>query len=120
MARLISYAVDGVQPELMGIGPVKAVKKVTKQGHLALDDISLFELNNAFSAQAISVIQELGLKKEIVNVNGGAKALDHPSAAPELNLRPPCSTKWPDDPYFLDCAQGASALAGTLQQFLRL
>ena len=49
MARLISYAVDGVQPELMGIGPVKAVKKVTKQVHLILDDIGLVELNEAFA-----------------------------------------------------------------------
>ena len=78
MARILGYAVAGVPPEIMGIGPVKAVPKVLKQVGLTLDDIGLIELNEAFAAQAIAVIRELGLNEEIVNVNGGAIALGHP------------------------------------------
>ena len=77
-ARLIGYAVAGVEPELMGIGPVQAVQKVLKQADLTLGDIGLVELNEAFAAQALSVIRELELNEETVNVNGGAIALGHP------------------------------------------
>ncbi len=78
MASLLGYTVAGVPPEIMGIGPIKAVPKVLKQVGLKLEDIGLIELNEAFAAQSIAVIRELGLNEEIVNVNGGAIALGHP------------------------------------------
>jgi acetyl-CoA acyltransferase len=78
MAKLLGFAVAGVAPELMGIGPVMAVPKVLQQVGLPLEDIGLIELNEAFAAQALAVIQKLGLDEEKVNVNGGAIALGHP------------------------------------------
>ena len=78
IARLVSCAVAGVDPLLMGIGPVEAIPKALKQGGLKLDDIQLIELNEAFATQALAVIQEAGLNLDIVNVNGGAVALGHP------------------------------------------
>jgi acetyl-CoA acyltransferase len=78
IARFVSYAAAGVSPDLMGIGPVAAVPKALKIAGLTLDDIDLIELNEAFAAQALSVIKELGLDQDKVNVNGGAVALGHP------------------------------------------
>lgn len=78
IARLIGFGLAGVPPELMGIGPIEAIKKVLKQTDLTLDDIGLVELNEAFAAQALAVIREVGLDEDIVNVNGGAIALGHP------------------------------------------
>ncbi len=78
MGRIVGFAVAGVRPEVMGIGPVDAIPKVFKQTGLALKDIGLIELNEAFAAQALAVIKVLGLDEEIVNVNGGAIALGHP------------------------------------------
>lgn len=78
LGRLLGYAVVGVPPEVMGIGPVYAVPKVLQQVGLTLDDIGLIELNEAFAGQSLSVIRKLGLNEEIVNVNGGAIALGHP------------------------------------------
>jgi acetyl-CoA acyltransferase len=78
MGRLLGYSVTGVQPELMGIGPVTAIPKVLAQVGLTLEDIGLIELNEAFAAQSLAVIRKLGLNEEIVNVNGGAIALGHP------------------------------------------
>jgi acetyl-CoA acyltransferase len=78
LARFISYAVGGVPPEIMGMGPISAVPKVLKRAELNLDDIQLIELNEAFASQGLAVIQELGLNPEITNVNGGAIALGHP------------------------------------------
>ena len=78
MARFRSFAVGGVAPELMGIGPVTAVPKALKLAGVSLDEIDLVELNEAFAVQALAVIRELGLDEEIVNVNGGAIALGHP------------------------------------------
>lgn len=78
MARFLGFAVAGVPPEIMGIGPVEAIPKVLKQVGLTLADIGLIELNEAFAAQAIAVIRKLELNEEIVNVNGGAIALGHP------------------------------------------
>lgn len=78
IARLVSYAAAGVEPSLMGIGPVKAIPKALKQAGLKQEDISLIELNEAFASQSIAVIRELGLNPDIVNVNGGAIALGHP------------------------------------------
>jgi len=78
MASLKSYAVAGVDPLYMGIGPVKAIPKALVQADLRLDQIEQIELNEAFAAQALAVIQEAGLNPDIVNVNGGAIALGHP------------------------------------------
>ncbi len=78
LARFVSFAVAGVPPEIMGIGPVEAVPKALKLAGLSLDDIDLIELNEAFAAQSLAVIRELGMDMEKVNVNGGAIALGHP------------------------------------------
>lgn len=78
IARLVSYAAAGVEPRIMGIGPVKAVPKALKQAGLKQEDIGLIELNEAFASQSLAVIRELGLNQDLVNVNGGAIALGHP------------------------------------------
>lgn len=78
IARLAACSVAGVDPLYMGIGPVQAIPKALKQAGLQLNDIELIELNEAFAAQALAVIQEAGLNPDIVNVNGGAIALGHP------------------------------------------
>ena len=78
IARMVSYALVGVDPTIMGIGPIAAVPKVLKKANMKLDDIDLFELNEAFASQSLAVIRTLGLNTEKVNVNGGAIALGHP------------------------------------------
>ena len=78
IARMVSYAAAGVEPRIMGIGPVKAIPKALKQAGMKQDDISLIELNEAFASQSLAVIRELSLNPEIINVNGGAIALGHP------------------------------------------
>ncbi len=78
LARLVAYAATGCLPEEMGMGPVHAVPKALKLAGLTLDDIGLIELNEAFAAQALAVIRQLGLDPQKVNVNGGAIALGHP------------------------------------------
>jgi acetyl-CoA acyltransferase len=81
LARFAGFAVAGVPPEIMGIGPIKAIPKVLKQAGLKADDIDWIELNEAFAAQALAVIRELGLNPEKVNPQGGAIALGHPLGA---------------------------------------
>ena len=78
LARFVSFAVGGVPPEVMGIGPVAAVPKALKYAGMELKDIDLIELNEAFAAQGLAVVRELGMDEEKVNVNGGAIALGHP------------------------------------------
>ena len=78
IARMVNYAAAGVEPKIMGIGPVAAVPKVLKQSGLKQDDVELIELNEAFASQSLAVMRELNLNHEIVNVNGGAIALGHP------------------------------------------
>ena len=78
MARIVGFAVAGVEPEVMGIGPVPAIEKVLQRTGLSISDIGLVELNEAFAAQGLAVVQETGLSEDIVNVNGGAIALGHP------------------------------------------
>ena len=78
IARYVGFSVAGVAPELMGIGPVEAIPKVLKLSGLSLSNIDLIELNEAFAAQALAVIRELGIDQEITNVNGGAIAMGHP------------------------------------------
>ena len=81
LARILSYATVGVEPHLMGIGPASAVPVALNRAGLSLSDIDLFELNEAFSAQSIAVIRELGLDASKVNITGGAIALGHPIGA---------------------------------------
>jgi acetyl-CoA acyltransferase len=78
IARLVNFASAGVEPRIMGIGPVKAIPKVLSLAGLTLKDIDLIELNEAFASQALAVTRELGLNPDIINVNGGAIALGHP------------------------------------------
>jgi acetyl-CoA acyltransferase len=78
VARLVHYAVAGVAPRIMGIGPVEAVPRVLKEAGWALSDIDLIELNEAFASQSLAVVRKLDMDPEKVNVNGGAIALGHP------------------------------------------
>lgn len=78
IARLVNYAAAGVEPRIMGIGPVAAIPKALKQAGLKQNDIELIELNEAFASQSLAVMRELNLNQDIVNVNGGAIALGHP------------------------------------------
>lgn len=78
IARMVNYAAAGVEPRIMGIGPVAAIPKALKLAGLKQNDIDLIELNEAFASQSLAVIRELGLNQDIVNVNGGAIALGHP------------------------------------------
>jgi acetyl-CoA C-acetyltransferase len=81
MAAIVSYATAGVDPRLMGLGPVPAIERALEKAGLALKDIDLFELNEAFASQSIGVMGKLGLDGARVNVNGGAIALGHPIGA---------------------------------------
>ena len=78
IARMVNFAAAGVEPRIMGIGPVKAIPKALKQAGLKQEDIDLIELNEAFASHSLAVIRELGLNQEIINVNGGAISLGHP------------------------------------------
>ncbi len=78
IARLVNFASAGVEPRIMGIGPVKAIPKALKQAGMSIKDIELIELNEAFASQSLAVIRALNLNPEIINVNGGAIALGHP------------------------------------------
>ncbi len=80
-ASILSYAVAGVDPSIMGIGPVPAIQKALDKAKLSLDDIDLFELNEAFAAQSLAVLKDLPIPEEKINVNGGAIALGHPIGA---------------------------------------
>jgi acetyl-CoA acyltransferase len=86
LGRLVSFATAGVAPEIMGIGPVDAVPKALRKAGLSLDDIDLVELNEAFAAQVVAVVRQLGLDEEKTNVNGGAIALGHPLGATGAKL----------------------------------
>jgi|TARA_B110000967_G_scaffold65574_1_gene67705 acetyl-CoA acyltransferase len=81
LARILSTAVSGCSPEMMGIGPVEATKKALKRANISLDEIGIIELNEAFAAQSLAVIEELGLDISKVNIEGGAIALGHPLGA---------------------------------------
>ena len=81
LAKIVSWASVGIDPALMGLGPINAVREATKKAKWKLNEIDLFEINEAFAAQSIAVIRELGIDQEKVNVNGGAIALGHPIGA---------------------------------------
>ena len=81
LAKIVSWATCGVDPSLMGLGPIPAVNIALKKAAWKIHDIDLFEINEAFASQSIAVIRELNISKGIVNVNGGAIALGHPIGA---------------------------------------
>ncbi|HZV91189.1 MAG TPA: hypothetical protein VFF34_04165, partial [Candidatus Nitrosocosmicus sp.] len=86
IGRIVSWSVTGVDPETMGIGPVPATRGALKQAGLTVDDVDLFEINEAFAGQYLAVEKELGNPREKTNVNGGAIALGHPLAATGTRL----------------------------------
>jgi len=86
LVKFVGFNVGGVRPEVMGIGPITAVPRLFKRTQMSLADIDLIELNEAFAAQAVAVIRELGFDEEKTNVNGGAIALGHPLGASGAKL----------------------------------
>ena len=78
LARYISSAASGIEPRIMGLGPINASRKALQRAGLQISDLQLVELNEAFAVQALAVLRELGISQEITNVNGGAVALGHP------------------------------------------
>ena len=81
LVKIVSWATCGVEPSLMGLGPIPAVNMALKRANWEIKDVDLFEINEAFAAQSIAVINDLKIEKEKVNVNGGAIALGHPIGA---------------------------------------
>ena len=81
MAKIIGYAVAGVSPDIMGMGPVPAIEKLLAQTNMTLADIDLFEINEAFAVQSLAVLRTLNIAEEKVNIRGGAIALGHPLGA---------------------------------------
>jgi acetyl-CoA acyltransferase len=86
LARFVSFAVAGVEPDVMGVGPIQAVPKVLKRAGMAMKDLDLIEFNEAFASQVLAVIRTLGMPEDRVNVNGGAIALGHPLGATGAKL----------------------------------
>ena len=80
-ANIVSWASSGVEPSLMGLGPIPSIKEALGRAHWKIEDVDLFEINEAFAAQSVAVIRELKIPEEKVNVNGGAIALGHPIGA---------------------------------------
>jgi acetyl-CoA acyltransferase len=86
LARFITFATAGVEPDVMGVGPIKAVPKALKRAGMSMKDIALIEFNEAFAAQVVAVVRDLGMPEDKVNVNGGAIALGHPLGATGAKL----------------------------------
>ena len=86
IARILSVATTGVEPEIMGIGPISSSEKALEKAGLSIEDIELFEINEAFAAQCIAVERELGINREILNVNGGGISLGHPVGATGVRI----------------------------------
>ncbi|MGV3601765.1 MAG: acetyl-CoA C-acyltransferase [Dyadobacter fermentans] len=120
IARMMSYATAGVDPRVMGIGPVAAVPLALKQAGLQLKDIQQVELNEAFAAQSLAVIQELGIDPEIVNPNGGAIALGHAlgSTGARLSVQLFNEMKRRDQKYGMvtACVGGGQGVAGIYER----
>lgn len=118
--RLVSCACAGVDPRIMGIGPIAAVPKVLKQAGMKLDDIGLVELNEAFASQSVAVINELGMNPDIVNVNGGAISLGHPlgCSGAKLSIQLLHDMKRLDKRYGMvtACVGGGQGIAGIFER----
>ncbi len=119
IGRLVACASAGVNPRVMGIGPVVAIPKVLKQANLKLGDIDSIELNEAFASQALAVIREAGLNNEIVNQNGGAIALGHPlgCTGAKLTIQILHDLKRKNKKYGMvtACVGGGQGIAGILE-----
>ena len=120
IVRFLGFAVAGVAPEIMGIGPVKAVPKVLARLSMSVNDIDLVELNEAFAAQSIAVIRELELPLGKVNVNGGAIALGHPlgCTGAKLTVQLSYELRRRQDKYGLVtmCVGGGQGAAGVFER----
>ncbi len=121
IGRLVNCAAAGVDPRIMGIGPIKAVPKVLKQAGMTLNDIDLIELNEAFASQSLAVIRELGLNPEIVNINGGAISLGHPlgCTGAKLTIQILGDMKRLNKKYGIvtACIGGGQGIAGIIERF---
>ena len=121
LAKIISTAVSGCAPELMGIGPVEASKKALDRAGLKLEDIDIIELNEAFAAQSLAVIQELGLDRTRVNLDGGAIALGHPLGASGARITGKAANLLQTNDGRLAlatmCAAGGQGIATILERF---
>lgn len=120
IGRLVACASAGVDPRIMGIGPVAAVPKVLKQAGMQLSDIDLIELNEAFASQSIAVIRELGLNPDIVNINGGAISLGHPlgCSGAKLSIQLMHDMKRLNKKYGMvtACVGGGQGIAGIIER----
>ncbi|MEY3179206.1 MAG: hypothetical protein RL253_361 [Bacteroidota bacterium] len=121
IGRLVHSAVAGVNPKIMGIGPVVAIPKVLKLAGLTIDDIDLIELNEAFAAQSLAVINELHLDKSKININGGAIALGHPlgCTGAKLTVQLLGDLKRLNKRYGMvsACVGGGQGIAGIIERF---
>ena len=121
LAKILSTAVSGCAPELMGIGPVDASRKALDRAGLKLDDIDIIELNEAFAAQSLAVIQELGLDSSRVNLDGGAIALGHPLGASGARITGKAASLLQINDRRLAlatmCAAGGQGIATVLEKF---
>ena len=121
LAKIISTAVSGCAPELMGIGPVEASRKALDRAGLKLEDIDIIELNEAFAAQSLAVIQELGLDRTRVNLDGGAIALGHPLGASGARITGKAANLLQTNDGRLAlatmCAAGGQGIATILEKF---
>jgi acetyl-CoA acyltransferase len=121
IGRLVACASAGVNPRIMGIGPVAAIPKVMKQVNMSLGDIDTIELNEAFASQSIAVIREAGLNPEIVNPNGGAIALGHPlgCTGAKLTIQVLNDLKRSNKKYGMvtACVGGGQGIAGIIERF---
>ena len=121
IGRLVHSAVAGVNPRIMGIGPVVAIPKVLKLAGLNIDDIDLIELNEAFAAQSLAVINELNLDKSRININGGAIALGHPlgCTGAKLTVQLLGDLKRLNKRYGMvsACVGGGQGIAGIIERF---
>ncbi len=121
IGRLVHSAVAGVNPKIMGIGPVVAIPKVLKLSGLSIDDIDLIELNEAFAAQSLAVINELQLDKAKININGGAIALGHPlgCTGAKLTVQLLGDLKRLNKRYGMvsACVGGGQGIAGIIERF---
>jgi acetyl-CoA acyltransferase len=121
LGRLVHSAVAGVNPRLMGIGPVEAIPKLLKGVNMRLEDIDLIELNEAFAAQVIAVVNTLGLDSAMVNINGGAIALGHPlgCTGAKLSVQMLGDLKRLNKKYGMvsACVGGGQGIAGLIERF---
>jgi acetyl-CoA C-acetyltransferase len=120
LARVVSTAVTGLSPEIMGLGPVEAIPAALRNAGLALDDIDLFEINEAFAVQSLGSAQQLGIPLEKLNVNGGAIAIGHPYGMTGARITTTLinSLQWHDKQFGVEsmCVGGGMGMAMVLER----